>query len=113
MTYKEIKNLIAALAALLSVPWAYYQFEEETSPPFLVYNFPESDDFYADNINYKGKTVLELYYCSDFKDFEAEEQIETFLKINGIAYTKEQTYIDSDAMWETLYNTEVFINEQS
>ena len=113
MTYQEIKNLIRSLAGLLNVPFAYYQFEEETSPPFLVFNYPDSDDFFADNVNYQGKTNLDIYYCSDEKDFAAETAIEAFLKNNGIAYSKSQDYIDTDAMFQTLYQTEVFINEQS
>ena len=110
MTYEEIKSLISSLASLLNVPFSYFQFEKQTSPPFLVYNFPENDDFFADNSNYQGITQLDIYYCSDEKDFAAEMAIEVFLKNNGITYTKDQSYIDTDAMWQTLYSTEVIIN---
>ena len=117
MTYQEFKNKIKSLADSLSVPFAYYQFEGEKKdlpePPFLIFNYPESDDFYADNINYQGKTEVELFYCSDEKDFAAEQTIEDFFRSNEMTYTKEQTYIDTSEMWETKYNTEVFINEQS
>ena len=113
MTYEEIKNLLSSLAGLLNCPFAYYQFEDETSPPFLVFNFPESDDFFADNVNYQGITALDIYYCSDEKDFAAEMAIEAFLKNNEIAYTKTESHIDTDAMWQILYATEVIINEQS
>lgn len=113
MTYEGIKNLISSLAGLLNCPFAYYQFEDETSPSFLTFNFPENSDFYADNVNYQEITELDIYYCSDEKDFAAEMAIEAFLKNNGITYTKQQDYIATDAMYQTLYSTEVIINEQS
>ena len=114
MTYREINNLIKTLAGLLEVPSSYYQFEEETSPPFLTFNYPDSDDFYADDVNYQRKTRLDIYYCSDFRDLSgAEQQIETFLKLNEMPYTKEATYIESEKMWETIYSTEVLLDEQS
>lgn len=112
MTYQDIKNLIGSLAGLLNVPFSYFQFEKETSPPFLIFNFPESDDFYADNLNYQEISQLDIYYCTDEKDFAGEMAIEAFLKNNGIFYTKQQNYIDTDAMWQTLYSTEVIINAQ-
>lgn len=112
MTYEEINNLIQSIAGLLNVPWALYQFSEKTSPPFLTYRFPECDDFYADNVNFQGITALEIYYCSDERDFSAEIAIEAFLKNNEIAYSKQESYIDTDAMWQILYTTEVILNAE-
>jgi hypothetical protein len=110
MTYQEINQLIESLSVQLDMPYAYYQFDEETAPPFIVFNFPNSDDFYADNVNYQEKTVLDIYFCSDEKDFKTEQAIEAFLTAHDISYSKTQSYINEEKMWQIDYETEVFIN---
>lgn len=113
MTYKDVNDKIKALAAALSVPYAYNHFEQKTSPPFLVFDYPDNDDFFADNKNYQSIVNLDIYYCSDEKDFDTELVIENWLNDNDFAYEKNQDYIADEYMWQITYSTEVLINEQS
>ena len=113
MTYETVFNKVQELAAVLDVPNAYHHFDKKTSPPFLVFDYPENDDFFADNKNYQTVANLDLYYCSDVKDFDAELTIENWLTTNDFAYQKNQDYISEEHMWQTTYSTEVLINEQS
>lgn len=109
MTYKEVSDMIATIG----LDYAYYQFEDNTElkPPFVCFYYPESDDVYADNSNYAGvrRLVIELY--TDNKDFESEATIEAVLAGAGLSWAKTEQYIDTEQMWQVVYNTEVIINE--
>lgn len=110
MTYKEVKTLIQTLANSLSVPFAYYHFEQKTSPPFLIFKYDDSDDLYADDVNYQKIRPLTIVFCTDEKDFAKEETIESFFTNNGMSYSKSESYIDDSEMWQINYDTEVLIN---
>ena len=86
MTYIEVSDMIRSF----DFPYNYYQFPKgaAVAPPFVVFYYPESADFIADNKNYSGirQLVIELY--TDNKDFQAEATIEETLeellaKVNG------------------------------
>lgn len=107
MTYAEINNLISNFG----LPYAYYQFPDDTeqAPPFICF-FYGYDDIYADNSNYAGRVTLYVELYTDFKDFNRESIIETGLTQAGFSFGKESNYIDSEKMWQTTYNMEVYIN---
>ena len=108
MTYIEVSDMIRSF----DFPYNYYQFPKgaAVAPPFVVFYFPESADFIADNKNYSGirQLVVELY--TDNKDFQAEATIEATLEENEIPYTKTEIYIDDEQLFEVAYETEVLIN---
>ena len=93
----------------IGLPWAYHHFAEGESPdpPFMLYLYPESDNFGADNIVYaKGTRVyLELY--TDLKDPAIEELIESTLEANGIFWEKTEVWIESESLYEVLYSFEM------
>lgn len=117
MTYIELNNKIAELATKLHAGYTYYQFDVGSVPPlpYLVFYYPETNNFGADNIVYAIRATLNIEFYSEKKDFEAERIIEAFLRENEIPWEKEETYIDDENMWETLYYTTVIIdtNENS
>ena len=108
MTYIEVSDMIRSF----DFPYNYYQFPKgaAVAPPFVVFYFPESADFIADNKNYSGirQLVIELY--TDNKDFQAEAKIEETLEANEIPYRKTEIYIDDEQLFEVAYETEVLIN---
>lgn len=108
MTYAEIN----AMVGNIGLPYEYYQFPEKTGqePPFICWMTDGIDDLYADNINYQtiARVIIEFY--SDRKDFTNEQTIETVLTGAGLTYAKEETYLDSEHMHETIYTMEVVIN---
>ena len=110
MTYKKI----AAMVASIGVPYAYYQFPENTGqePPFVCFLFPESKDFYADDRAYApmSKLVLELY--TDNKDFTLESAVERALTENGLAWKREEEYLDSERMFLQVYRTVVLLTKE-
>ena len=106
MTYQEIDIMLGGL----DIPYAYYQFPETgQQPPFICWILDGIDDLYADNINYQGIARLVIEFYSDEKDFEKEMEIEAYLTGLGFSYGKEETYLDSERMHETIYTMEVVI----
>ena len=108
MTYQEVAQMVEKIG----LPFEYYQFDDKTGqqPPFVVFYYPNIDDLYADDENYQRITELDIELYTDNKDFEHEAIIERILKEHHITYTKDETYIDSEEMYEVLYSMEVLIN---
>ena len=108
MTYKEVASMVASIG----VPYAYYQFSEDTAeaPPFVFFYFPGDSDLKADNSNYAIIRPLTIELYTDNKDFTIEAQAESVLKANGLPFSREETYINSEKMFMITYQTEVVIN---
>ena len=108
MTYKDVADVIRSIG----LPFAYYQFPEGTgqAPPFVVYFYSESDDVFADGLNYQKKPVLNIELYTSEKDFELEAVVEKILNDNGLTYYREENYIDSEKLYQIAYEMEVIIN---
>lgn len=108
MTYTEVADMIESIG----LDFAYYEFSEAAgqAPPFILFYYPENNDFVADNSNYvkKKQLIIELY--TDEKDFEKEAAVENVLKQNELVYTRAEQFIETERMYEVLYSTEVIIN---
>lgn len=109
MTYKQVSEMIESIA----LPFAYYQFPDgtEQTPPFICFLYTDSNDLYADNINYQSirPCVIELY--TENKDFTNEAAVEEVLLENGIAFRKSEIYIDTERMYQISYSVEILITE--
>ena len=107
MTYEEIAQMIESIG----LPYAYYQFPDDTqqAPPFICFLY-DYDEFYADDSNYAQSVVLTIELYTDTKDIPLESAVEAVLDENEMTWSKESTYIDSERMWQTSYSMEVFIN---
>jgi len=107
MTYQQIAQMIESIG----LPFAYYQFPDDTelAPPFICFLY-DYDYTYADDSNYAQSVVLIIELYTDTKDVRLEFDVETMLKNYGLSWSKDSVYIDSERMWQTTYRTEVFIN---
>ena len=89
----------------VGLPYRYHHFEveEAVEPPFICWIVPDSQNFAADGkVYFKSNNVnIELY--TDFKDFELEENIENILEQKEIFWEKTELYIESEKMYEVLY----------
>lgn len=112
MTYASIKTLMGTLATTLSCSYTYYQFDEGTAPapPYFVFYYDGQNDQYADNLNYKRIRTLVIEFYSDYKDIDMEYSIEDFLDSNSMTYDKDEVYISSEKLYQTVYTMEVTIN---
>lgn len=110
MTYEQIASMIESIG----LPFTYYQFAEKEvpAPPFIVFWYPGNADDFADNVNYGRVVELNIELYSDNKDFTQEAAVERILTAAGLAFEKSETYIDSERMYEVLYETEVALTNE-
>ena len=108
MTYNEIATMIESIG----LPFAYYQFERNkpVDPPYIIFWYPGSDDFPADNKNYQHIEELDIELYTEHKDFEAEARIEAALMQAGLFYDRTETFIENEELHRVLYEMEVTIN---
>ena len=107
MTPQQINTMIESVG----IPYAYHQFADDTGqqPPFICFFYGNSNDLAADNTNYARIEPLYIELYTDEKDFALESQIETLLNTNDLVFRKEQAYIDSEHMHETIYTTDIIM----
>ena len=105
MTYDDITNMLKEAG----FPLAYDHFAEGESPepPFLIFLFPGSDNMFADNGVYFKISQLNMELYTDKKDPELEEKLEDILTAHEIPWEKSEVWIDSEKMYEVLYQTEI------
>ena len=105
MTYDDITNMLKEAG----LPLAYDHFAEGESPepPFLIFLFPGSDNMYADNGVYFKISQLNMELYTNKKDPELEEKLEDILTAHEIPWEKSEVWIDSEKMYEVLYQTEI------
>lgn len=109
MTEKEVCQMVKKAG----FPTAYHHFDDGQEPekPYVVYLYPETNNFAADGIVYQAINELDIELYTEKKDIEAEKKVEAVLKEHGFFYEKTETYLTSEKMFEVLYEMEVLINE--
>ena len=91
------------------IPFAYDHFAEGESPepPFICYLLPNTNNFSADGKVYYRISEVHIELYTDFKDLALEEKIEAILDEHEIFYNKSETWIESEKLYEVLYNFEM------
>ncbi len=100
MSHEEVLKMIEETG----LPSAYDHFVEGEAPepPFLVFLYPR-----ADGIAYFKINQLDIELYTDLKQPELEEAIEAVLLKHGIFYGKSEVWIESEKLYEVLYEMEV------
>lgn len=111
MTYQEIFDALTETG--LPVTYEVWDAAEELpSLPYIVFTYPENNDFYADNTNYAEIVTLDVRLYTKKKSIAQERAVEAVLKEHFGAYAKTSDYVSADAMQETIYTMEVAINAE-
>lgn len=105
MTYEEINEMMTETG----LPFAYHHFAEGESPdpPFALFLSPGEHTFGADNLMYHSFKALNIELYTDRKSPETEQLIEEVLTEHHIFYEKSEIWIESERLYEVLYETEV------
>lgn len=105
MTHEEVMEMLEKMG----IPFAYDHFVEGESPepPFVVFLYPNSSHFAADGKVYFKVRRLNIELYTDIKDVGLEEQVEAVLDGCGIFYEKSEVWIESEKLYEVLYEMEV------
>lgn len=107
MTEETITRMISEM----DLPYAYHHFAEGEAPelPYLIYLYPESIEFSADGKVYAKGTVLQIELYSEIRDIPLERRIEQVLDAYEMFYHKEELFIDSERLYEVMYEMEVTV----
>jgi len=91
------------------IPYAYDHFAEGESPepPFICYLMPKSDNFSADGYVYHKINEFNIELYTDEKSPDTEEKLEEVLDNNHIFYNKSEVWIESEKLFEVLYQLEI------
>ena len=105
MTYEEIAEMMQEIG----LPFAYHHFAEGESPnpPFTIFLSPGEHTFGADDLMYISFKTLHIELYTDGKSPEAEERVEEVLHQHNLYYTKTEAWIESEKLYEILYELEV------
>lgn len=105
MSYEEVMQMMEETGFI----FAYHHFAEGQSPepPFLVYLYPQSNNFSADGTVYFKARALNVELYTDLKSPELEEKVENVLEAHGIYWEKSEVYIETEKLYEVLYEMEV------
>ena len=105
MSHEEVLKMMEEMG----LPFAYDHFVEGEAPepPFAVFLYPKAVNFAADGIAYFKINQLDVELYTDLKQPELEERIEAVLERHGIFYGKSEVWIESEKLYEVLYEMEV------
>lgn len=88
---------------------AYDHFAEGESPdpPFICFLYPKAENFGADNLVYHHFNRLDIEVYTDYKDPDMEASIEEVLTAHELYYEKSEVWIETEKMYEVLYELTV------
>ena len=78
----------------------------------LLILYPGNDPFAADGMVYQEINRLDVELYTDKKDLEAEKKLEEALHRHGFFFNKTQEYIETEKLYEVLYEMEVLIDAE-
>lgn len=110
MTYKEIYSSLKTTG--LPVAFNSWESPENVPPlPYIVFTYPDNNDFMADDTNYQEIVTLEVGLYTKRKSIETEKAVEAKLLEHFHTFYKTSEYVSADQMQETLYTLEVMIKD--
>ena len=110
MTTKQVETMLSGVG----IPTAYYEFPTpQEGPPYLCFYFSNDNDVKADNSNYVrvDNLIVELY--TEAKDFSLESSLEDVLAEAGMVWSKSETHLGDERMYEVIYEMNVIITEET
>ena len=105
MSHDEVLELMEEIKAATGAEYSYDHFAEGESPdpPFICFLYPGVQNFGADDVVYYAEKELDIELYTDYKDPDLEEQVETVLTEHEIYFDKSEVWIESEQMYEVLY----------
>jgi len=103
MTHKELLQVLQPTG----LPWAYHHWDSPPPPPYGVYLDIEDDPFYADDRTYVYFREVRLEVYSLERDPALDGRIRAALDDAGLSYDVDYTHIESEGLYETIFEFEV------
>lgn len=108
MTVNEVKEMIESMG--FPCTYDFFPIGQVPQPPYIVFYYPNSSNVAADDHVYKRVDALNIELYTPVKSFSAEKAVEDVLEAHSIVWDKSETYINSEHMYEVLYEMEIVIN---
>lgn len=104
MTIDEFMDVLVEM----DIPYAYSHFDNDNTispvnPPFLTWLAVGEDGLMADNILYHKVIDIDLELYTVNKDIALENRVEETLTKHSIPYTASQRWIESEKVFQKLY----------
>jgi hypothetical protein len=108
-------NQIADMLAATGYDTTYLQWPEKQVPalPYICYYLPNMEPETADDTHWADINTLNVELYTKNKQFDVEAKVEQALLDAGLVFTKEETFLKDENMYEVLYMTEVIIDGQN
>ncbi|HAE17111.1 MAG TPA: hypothetical protein DCG51_11270 [Erysipelotrichaceae bacterium] len=108
MTFKEVADLLATTG----YPVTYLMWKEDQVPdlPYICYHYTDMTPETADDTHHAQIYSLNVELYTSNKQFSVESTVESVLLDAGMVFTKEETFLSDENMYEVLYMMEVVIN---
>ena len=108
MTLAELNQALKAIG----YPVAYSHFVDTPQnpapkPPFITYQEAYSSDLIADNQNYVPVSNVQIELYTDRKDPAAEAAVQNKIKELGLPYSKIETYIEDERLFQVIYEAQL------
>ena len=73
----------------------------------MIYLYSYSNDLIADNHNYKEISYFQIELYTTKKDLASEKLVEDKLKEIELPYSKIETWIDSEKLYQVIYEIQL------
>ncbi len=105
MNYEDIVNMLEET----NLPFAYDHFAEGEAlePPFICFLFPGTSNVFADNVVWQKINDLNIELYTNKKEPSLEAGLEDVLTAHEFPYEKSEVWIESENMYEVLYQTQM------
>lgn len=108
MTQKELYQALKTIG--YHVAYSHFSVNEQNpppTPPYIAYKYAYSNDLMADNENYADIGTFQIELYTDKKDLSAEQTVQDKLKELELPYAKSESWIDSEEMFQIVYEVQI------
>lgn len=103
MTFAEL----VAILEPTGFPWTYHHWDTPPPPPYGVYLSVRDDPFFADNRTYTFSAGIRLEVYSLERDTSLDDKVRTALDAAEIPYDTDYTFLESEGLYESIFEIEV------
>lgn len=102
----HLKDL-AELLESTGYPVVYHHFKKPPPPPYVVYLFTRANNFGADNKVLAKFNHFQVELYTKNKQPEAEMKLEDALELAEIFYEKSELYLETEELYQIVYEIEM------
>lgn len=106
-----LQNEVYEMLCSTGIEVFYYKTGEPISPPYIVYYLDGSEAYGSDFSNGIKKDSYVIEFYSSKKDAVNQRKIEQALNYNGIKYTTNESYLDTECLYMVAFYFEIVRKE--